>query len=508
MNPSKRRSFFSAWLLHVRMASRGTNLTSRSAGTPWVDRTRMTRRDRCYRGQVVALALAFAASHTAVAQPVPDLEQQVDRLFGSLPEGSPGAAVLVSQDGKILLSKGYGLANVAALHPVTPATRFRIGSITKQFTAAAILKLHEQGRLNLEDHLSKFIPSWPRGAEITVLHLLHHTSGIHDYTQKPNFSENAPTHIALEDLIRSFQHDSADFEPGEQFRYNNSGYALLKQIVEKVSGASYETYLRTTFFEPLGLKHTGVYPLEPQGPDDAVGYAFESGAIRRAKNWDPSRLAGAGELCSTVGDLFLWNEALFGGKILSTESLRTAFAVGLVKGDDPTHLEETGYGCGWIIDSLRGEREIGHGGELAGFGSYLLRLPGRRLTVVVLLNCVPQMPTLHQWNLARDVAARAATLPPATTSKFFADIKDADLQAIVGRYEMGHEMALHVTREDRRVFFEITGRPRTEIFPISDRRFVVAGGAAEANFVRDANGQVVKAILKQGGARIDAPKSK
>lgn len=460
------------------------------------------------RAKAACWALALGGVSSVSGQAVSNLEQQIDALFTSLPQGSPGAAVLVAQEGKILLKKGYGLANITAAVPITPATRFRVGSLTKQFTAAAILKLQEQGRLKLEDSLAKFRPDWPRGEQITLRHLLNHTSGIHDYTHKPDFRANATQAIPLEDLILSFKNDPADFAPGRKFLYDNSGYVLLKQIIEQVSGQSYEAYLRETFFDRLGMKQTRVYPLQPAAPDDAEGYAFENAAVRPAANWHPSRLAGAGELCSTLGDLLLWNEAVFGGKVLTAESQKIAFTVGAVDGDDPTHPEDTGYGCGWIIDTLRGEREIGHGGEVAGFGSYLLRLPEHRLTVVVLLNCVPQLPSLHQWNLAREIAARAAGLPAIAPPKRDEHASAADLAVVAGRYDMGNEMAMTVTTEGNQVFFEITGRPKAEIFPISDRRFIVAGGAAEATFVRGPDGKVAKAILKQGGARIDAPKIK
>jgi CubicO group peptidase (beta-lactamase class C family) len=451
-------------------------------------------------------ALLLLGAHAGLAQSPASIQQQIDPLFGSVQKGTPGGIVLVAQGGKVLLEKGYGLANLATSAPITVSTRFRIGSITKQFTAAAILKLHEQGRLSLQDRLSKFIPDWPHGDEVTLHQLLNHTSGIHDYTHKPDFAENTKARIALEDLMRSFKNDPLDFAPGRKFLYDNSGYVLLKYIVEKVSGSTYEHYLRTTFFEPLAMKHTGIYPVEAVGPDDAVGYAFENGTTHPAQNWQPSWLAGSGEICSTAGDLFLWNEALFGGKVLSAAGLKTAFTVGIVEGDDPAHPEPTGYGCGWIIDTLRGEREIGHGGELAGFGGYLLRIPERSLTVVVLLNCVPQMPSLHQWNLARDIAARVLRLPPATAPKIYADGLPSDLEAIVGRYDMGNQMDMTVTVQDGHAFFEITGRPKIEFFPKSDRSFFVAGGGAEATFVRKADGKIGKAILKQGGARIDAPR--
>ena len=334
------------------------------------------------------------------------------------------------------------------------------------------------------------------------------SSGIHNFTAKPAFEDARARPISLEKLVASFEHDPYDFNPGEKFSYCNSGYVLLGLIIHKVSGESYETYLRKTFFEPLGMNDTGVYPSGSPLPNQALGYSFENGAIRRAVDWDMSNVATAGELYSTAHDLFRWNEAMFSQKVISAQSMHTAFTVGVLKDDDPTHPEDTGYGYGWTIDRLNGAREISHGGELAGFGSYLLRLPDHKLTVVVLLNCVPHQPNLQQWALARQIArlALGGELPQEGKPKIATNLSPADLLAIAGQYNMGNGLLRTVTVEAGHVFGEIAGRKRFEILPKSDRDFFVESGSAQATFVRNANNQVVKAILKQAGDRIDAPK--
>jgi CubicO group peptidase (beta-lactamase class C family) len=462
------------------------------------------------RSLLVALCVASSTTFRVVAASGPtDLASQVGALFEeSVHSNTPGAAVLIVRDGKELLEKGYGLAQVEARIPITCDTRFRIGSITKQFTAAAILRLHEQGKLNVNDPISKYFPNWPKGEEVTLRHLLTHSSGIHNFTAKPGFQTNVTVAIPLETLIASFRNDPYDFNPGEQFRYCNSGYVLLGAIIQKVSGETYDSYLRETFFKPLGMKDTGVYLSDAPLTNEALGYSYVDGSVRRSVDWNMSNVAGAGNLYSTARDLSLWNEALFGGRVLSAASLQAAFTVGVLADDDPSHPEDTGYGYGWTIDRLNGAREISHGGELAGFGSYLLRLPEYKLTVVVLLNCVPQLPKLQQWALAREIArlALGSKLPPQEEPKVAAHVPSAALDAITGRYDMRDGMTLAITREDDHVFMEITGRKRFEILPKSDRTFFVESDAAEATFVRNAKGQVVKAILKQGGDRIDAPK--
>lgn len=415
--------------------------------------------------------------------------------------------MLAARDGKIIFDKGYGLAQVEAQTPMTTDTRTRIGSITKQFTAAAIFKLAEDCKLGIDDPISKYLPGWPRGNEVTLRHLLTHTSGIHNFTAKAGYYEHVTEPISLKDLVTSFENDPYDFNPGEKYSYDNSGYVLLGYIIEKVTGESYESYLKKTFFDPLGMTNTGVYHKGLPTAGEAFGYSYTNGTVVRAPDWDMSKVAGAGAIYSTAHDLYRWNEALFNHRVLSDASLKTAFTVGQLKLDDRTHPEVVGYGCGWTKDLLNGTTEVSHGGEISGFGSYLLRLPDYKLTVIVLLNCAPHLPNLQQWVLAREIARRlmGAELPEDGTPKLF-DIAPADLARIAGKYNMGGGMVMTVTTETNHVFAQITGRPRFEIFPKSDRDFFVPDGNAEATFVRNADDRVVKAILKQSGDRIDAPK--
>ena len=453
--------------------------------------------------------LPFTAFKAVAATYATDLTSQIDALFAdSIRSNTPGAAVLIARDGKRILERCYGLAQIEASVPITRDTRFRIGSITKQFTAAAILKLAEQGKLSVNDPVAKFIPDWPRGHEVTLRHLLNHSSGIHNFTAKPGFQINVTNAIPLDVLVASFKHDPYDFTPGAKFSYCNSGYVLLGFIIERVSGQTYDDFLRKTFFKPLGMTDTGVYHSGPPLANEAIGYSYDNGVVHRSLNWDMSNVPAAGNLYSTAFDLFLWNEALFAGKVLSTANTRAAFTVGVLAGDDPTHPEDIGYGYGWTMDRLNGAREISHGGELAGFGSYLLRLPDYHLTVVVLLNCVPQLPNLQQWATARRIAriTLGPELPPDAEPRVAINVPPPALAGITGRYDMGNSMTLVVTNVSDHVFAEITGRKKFELLPESDRTFFVNSGQAVATFVRNTNDQVIKVILRQAGDRIDAPK--
>jgi CubicO group peptidase (beta-lactamase class C family) len=459
------------------------------------------------RGQKEVVAL-LASRGADVKAPLPPPERLVDSLFNSLIKAdSPGAAVLVARDGHVLFEKGYGLARVQEHVPAAPTTKFRIGSITKQFTAAAILKLQEEGRISVEDHLSKFYPDYPRGDEVTIHHLLTHTSGIHSFTDKPDFIASVTTPVKTEDQIRSFEKDPFDFDPGQRFLYNNSGYFLLGAIVEKVSGQPYADYLRSKFFEPLGMKDTGVHRSDVALDHEALGYEFADGAFKRAADWDMSRAGGAGALYSTIEDLNRWNEALFGGKVLSQASLEAAFTPVRIKGEDPAVPKESGYGYGFSVANFRGVPEIGHGGGLQGFVSYLLRLPKLHFTVAVLVNASPPAPGVNPGSLAHDVAELylGETLPPRERPAVDAEVSAEAKDAVVGRYDYGGAV-LTVTREGDRLYAQLTRQPKFEIFPKTESTFFWKVVEAEVTFVKDDKGKVVKAIHKQGGQTIDAPR--
>lgn len=443
-----------------------------------------------------------------VSAPLPPAAQLVDKLFNTLfPSDGAGAAVLVARDGQILFERGYGRANIEAEAAITPETQFRIGSVTKQFTAAAILKLAEEGHLSLEDKLAKFFPDYPRGDEVTLHHLLTHTSGIHSYTNKPEFIGTVTTPVEPAALIDSFKQDTYDFDPGQRWLYNNSGYFLLGEIVARASGRPYGDYLEETFFAPLGMTATGVHRPDAEIPHEATGYTYQGGHFEPALNWDMSRAGGAGALYSTVRDLFRWNEAIFNGKALSESSLAAAFEPVRTREDTEPGPKKTGYGYGWALAEFRGTRVIEHGGGLQGFVSQLLRLPEQKFTVVVLVNSAAPPPGVNPGALSRDVAEMflGAELAPRPAAIPAAEVATSSLEAIVGRYDYGGGI-LTVTREDDRMFAQLTGQPRFEIFPRTEDTFFWKVVEAEVTFVRDEQGRVTKAVHRQGGQTINAPR--
>jgi CubicO group peptidase (beta-lactamase class C family) len=324
-------------------------------------------------GPACAADADLAAKAEALIQPL----VKADRFSG---------AVLVAKDGKPVFRKGFGLANREWNTPNDPTTKFRIGSITKQFTATAILQLQEAGKLSVDDPASKFYPDMPAAwSGVTIKHLLTHTSGIPDYTHVPNFFDHESMRDrAPEEIIKLTADKPLDFMPGSQYAYDNSGYILLGIIVEKVSGEKYAAYLQRHIFAPLGMRSTGYDVNEAVLAKRAAGYSGDSGKIEHTRYLSMTEPFSAGGLYSTVDDLLTWDRALTAGKVLKPVSMRAMFT-------DYGYR----YGFGWTIDTLAGHRRISHDGGINGFSSQFDRYPDDKLTVIVFSNIGNGIPVRH-----------------------------------------------------------------------------------------------------------------
>jgi len=451
---------------------------------------------------------SYLISHGADSQPLPPPEKLIDTQFSNLVHpNDPGVAVLLSQDGKIIFEKGYGLADLEHKIPVTPKTRFRIGSITKQFTASAILKLQEEGKLSVTDKLSKYLPDFPRASEVTLVDLLHHTSGIHSYTENATFLAAVTKPITLVDLIQIIQKDPYDFDPGKKWSYDNSGYTLLAYVIRKVTGETFADYLQKTFFVPLGMNDTRVHLAYAQLSNEALGYKYEgSHKFSRAVDWNLSRVTGAGDMDSTVEDLFRWNEALFNGKVLSEASLKAAFTP--ISMSDPSEKNPAvGYGFGWGIVELRGSPEISHNGGLPGYSSHLTRLPREKVTIVTLANTAPGGPGVEPSSLGQLAVEMylGDKLAPRTINKANPNVSSKAFDAITGLYDYG-KAVMRVTAEAGHAYAQLSGQPRFEIFPKSETEYFWKVVDAHVTFLKDDSGKVVKAVHYQGGSIINAPR--
>ncbi|MEE3181481.1 MAG: serine hydrolase [Planctomycetota bacterium] len=419
-------------------------------------------------------------------------------LSSAISKDSPGFSVIVSRKGRELFCRGYGRARVKAGVPAGPGTPFRIGSVTKQFTSVAILKLQEDGKLKVSDRLSKFFPDFPRGGEVTLHHLLSHTSGIHSYTSDPGFLKGVTKPVKAADLVEKISKAPFDFDPGRHLNYSNSGYFLLGLIVEKASGQTYGEYLQEKFFKPLGMKNTGVHRRGSEPAGEAYGYTRKESGYRRAVNWDMSWAGGAGALYSTVRDLDRWNEGLFALKVLNRKSLELALTPvkPIGKGD------KVFYAYGLIISPHRGLRQVAHSGGLHGFQSYLARYPGQNLTVAVLANA-----EFSPGAMAENIAELwlAAEMEPRLEREEKKAIAGKGYDDYPGRYDYGSGV-MTIEREGDRLFAQLGLQPRFEIFPAGDDEFFWKVVEARAKFERAKSGKVTGILHSQGGGEIKAPR--
>ncbi len=344
--------------------------------------------------------LAVAACSHAARQVDAALLGSVDALAAEALEAGPlaGVSVAVVRDGETVVSKGYGLADIGRGVRSTPETIYPIGSLTKQFTAAAILQLVEAGRLSLDDDLGELLPNFPtQGHHVTVRHLLNHTSGIANHTDLAGGrGEPGTTRQAVVDLIAAHRFD---FAPGERFSYSNSGFLLLGLVIEKVTGSTYASYLDEHVFERAGLRHTSYCPDKP-GPGQARGYDIANGALVDAQPIEMAVPFAAGGLCSTVGDLLAWSQALRSGRVVSDGSYRL-MTTPTEMADGTTEL----YGFGLVLHPLQGHAAVFHDGAINGFMSRLTFFPDDQVTVVLLANTFSEGPALDQFAAPLDALA-------------------------------------------------------------------------------------------------------
>lgn len=317
----------------------------------------------------------------AISQNNPDLAAKADAYIKAA--GIQGS-VLLAKGGKVVLAKGYGLANIELDVPNKPETKFRIASITKQFTAAAILQLQENGKLRVTESITKYVVGAPAAWNvITIHHLLTHTSGIPSFTEESahqaHMRERAGAPL---DFINHFRDRPLEFTPGEKFHYSNPGYFILGAIIEQVSGMKYEDYLRKSIFEPLQMTATGYDWPAAILKDRASGYSNGNGGKQiNADFMDMGQPYAAGSLYSTVLDLYKWDRALYTTKVLSQKSLDAAFT--------PNNFEWAKgikYGYGWGIEQVHGHKTVGHGGGINGFSTVFRGAIEEDATSIVLSN--------------------------------------------------------------------------------------------------------------------------
>ena len=348
----------------------------------------------------IAAAIALAGCHPLARAHVPasDLAPAVDSIMHAYadPHG-PGASVLIVRDGATVLARSYGLADVEAGIPATAQTDYRLASLTKQFTATAIVLLKEDGLLRYDDTIGSYLPQLPSSARnVTVRMLLTHTSGLWAYEDFVPDSQTTQVHDA--DVPALIAHaDSTYFPPGSAYRYSNTGYALLALIVERVSSKSFAAFLHDRIFAPLGMSNTVAYENGISTvPHRAIGYTVDSGGVHRSDQSSTSAVLGDGGIYTSLEDLAKWDAALDANTLVRAADQREAWTSAVT-----TRGARVGYGFGWFVENGGDGLRLRHHGETSGFTNAILKIPGRRLTIVILTNRAGGEP----WDLATRIAA-------------------------------------------------------------------------------------------------------
>lgn len=341
-----------------------------------------------------ALMFFFLLAHALAAHAARNPE--VDALFADYARPDvPGASVTVIRNGEVVYAQAYGAADLAEGTAATTATNYRLASLTKQFTAMAILQLAAAGKLSLDDSLTTLFPDFPEyGSRITVSHLLHHTGGLRDYEDliPSSQTEQVSDRDVLALLMRQ---KSGMFAPGSQYHYSNGGYVLLGLIVEAASGETFPDYLKRHVFEPIGMTHSvmhveGVTTVENR----AFGYTRSGGEWKKTDQSVTSATLGDGGVYTSVDELFLWDQALYGETLLPAAWRDLLFTPGELNGGGKTK-----YGMGWMLDTYRGLRRVHHTGSTIGFRTAIARFPEKGFSVAVLVNRANSEP----WRIAEKV---------------------------------------------------------------------------------------------------------
>ena len=418
------------------------------------------------------------------------LDDLMNDMFSS---DGPGGTAIIARDGEILYRKAFGMANMELGVEMTPDNVFRIGSITKQFTSCAILKLAEEGKLDLQDDITKYIEDYPtHGHTITIEHLLTHSSGIKSYTSMEKWTaEVRRKDFTPPELVDFFKNQPMDFVPGEEFRYNNSAYFLLGYIVEIVSGKTYESYIDETFFKPLGMNNSYYGSTSRIIHNRASGYAMGEDGYKNDDFLSMTQPYAAGSLLSTVDDLYTWYKAVMNNEVISEASLKKMTTSYILNSG-----EKSGYGYGWFLGNVQESPCIYHGGGINGYLTASMFLPGERLFVAVFSNCTCKDPS----DLAVKMAAISLGKPFEWDS---ISLDDNLLKTYEAVYASEFDGELVISYRDGKLFSMRSGGAETALIPFEKDKFFVKNGTTTFHFVRGKDKDITTVISKGTGYDIE-----
>ncbi len=434
------------------------------------------------RSKKIQLILTLFLSTLFIGLNAQTLEQRVDKIITSnYGEDEPGVTVLVAKSGKPIFRKAYGMADLELGVKMKPEMVFEIGSITKQFTAVSILMLMEQGKLSLDDEITKFIPDYPtHDKKKTVHNLLNHTSGIKSYTNLASFLEKARVDMSPMEIINSFKNEPMDFDPGEKFLYNNSGYIILGYIIEKVSGQTYEDFIEKNIFEKLAMTNSYYGSMKEIIKNRASGYQPNENGYRNADYLSLTLPYAAGSIMSNVDDLLKWQEAVKSNKLIKEETLALA-----VNGSKLNSGEEINYGYGWGKTDIQGYKGYEHGGGIFGYTTNGIYLMDDDVYAIALTNS-----SCKNIGAANTQIAALAIGKPFPTKADAIVLNEDDLKKWTGIYKF-EDALRQISYEDGGLISQRQESTKMKIYPLSETHFIFEDGATAYHFeIKDGKNSV------------------
>ncbi|MBS0029222.1 serine hydrolase [Chitinophaga hostae] len=421
---------------------------------------------------------------------------QLDHLLAdAIPAEDPGVAVLIAQKGKVVYEAAFGSANLELRTPLTPNMVFRIGSVTKQFTAAGILQLLEQGKISLQDSIQQYLPDFPtKRATITIENLLTHTSGLTDYTSIDShdpFVERWDLTPGF--LVDHFKQTPLEFTPGSRYGYSNSNYVLLARIIEKVTGRSYHDYITEKVIKAAGLTNTRFAAEKNIVPLRVTGYTRDNGFFENCYYQTISLGYGCGDLLSTVGDLYQWNNALLAGKVLQPATLEKAYT--------PYRLSDgkySSYGYGWFIDQQEGKKCIHHEGQTSGFIAMEKYFPTEDIYLSILTNVKSGEDKTDfsdkRFALFQQITGLALGTPSFSAIK----MSNRLLDSYTGTYQSGKQV-ITIGNKKGVLFCDASMEGNFKLVPVGTDKFIIQNikPVVTFEFVKDSAGNVVEFISTQ-----------
>jgi CubicO group peptidase (beta-lactamase class C family) len=440
-----------------------------------------------------------------------DLQMKINQYMkAEVNAGHFMGSILVAKGDHIIMAKGYGKANVENDIQNTANTEFHIGSVTKQFTAMAILMLQNKGKLNVQDHICKYVPKCPDDWQpITIYNLLTHTSGIPDYLDSVSpetMTKRLTGTFTPTQLVAFFKNKPLDFKPGTKFSYSNSGYVLLGYIIGRVADESYGQFLQQHIFDPLGMEHSGYGNIDSTVKTRAQGYRPPSnGTYKKALKVDFASAIGDGGVYSTVRDLYTWDRALAANKLIPASLQKKMFVKQVpVKGNLSEISGADGavyYGFGWFIKQEFGHKQYAHEGGIPGFTSLNSWFPKQHVYVIVLDN----MNSSRIYKIGKNLAAIVFGKKYKTPKPFKKiSLSTKELKKFVGTYQINPKLFMYVTQKGDQLKAQLTGQPAYPIYPESNTHFFLKIRHAEIYFKTNDQGKVTGADLHQGGRKLMA----